>query len=124
MENIGLQDSLLSRFDLLFVMLDLVESDQDHMISVRVVRMHRYRYLLFCSMIISQSIISILEITLELNRFEFFEILKNKTEKRCRWVLLLKCYRQIIPIETKERYSLRLNLKFIFILQVLLLLGE
>lgn len=44
MENIGLQDSLLSRFDLLFVMLDMIESDHDQMISEHVVRMHRYRY--------------------------------------------------------------------------------
>lgn len=43
MDNIGLQDSLLSRFDLLFVMLDVVDSDQDHIISDFVVRMHRYR---------------------------------------------------------------------------------
>lgn len=43
MENIGLQDSLLSRFDLLFVMLDVVDSDLDHVISDFVVRMHRYR---------------------------------------------------------------------------------
>ncbi|CAH0552759.1 unnamed protein product [Brassicogethes aeneus] len=43
MENIGLQDSLLSRFDCLFVMLDSVDEDQDLKISDHVVRMHRYR---------------------------------------------------------------------------------
>lgn len=43
MENIGLQDSLLSRFDCLFVMLDTVQEEQDLMISDHVVRMHRYR---------------------------------------------------------------------------------
>nr|XP_023017543.1 DNA replication licensing factor Mcm3 [Leptinotarsa decemlineata] len=43
MENIGLQDSLLSRFDCLFVMLDSVDEDNDLKISDHVVRMHRYR---------------------------------------------------------------------------------
>lgn len=43
MENIGLQDSLLSRFDLLFVLLDIVDTEDDKRIADHVVRMHRYR---------------------------------------------------------------------------------
>ncbi|CAD7077331.1 unnamed protein product [Hermetia illucens] len=43
MENIGLQDSLLTRFDLLFVMLDNIDKENDKTIADHVVRMHRYR---------------------------------------------------------------------------------
>ena len=43
MENIGLQDSLLSRFDLIFVMLDNCDMEQDNIIADHVLRMHRYR---------------------------------------------------------------------------------
>ncbi|UYV67202.1 MCM3 [Cordylochernes scorpioides] len=43
MENIGLQDSLLSRFDLLFIMLDQMDPDNDRQIADHVTRIHRYR---------------------------------------------------------------------------------
>ncbi|KAK9153284.1 hypothetical protein Sjap_000764 [Stephania japonica] len=42
-KNIGLPDSLLSRFDLLFIVLDQMDPEIDHQISEHVVRMHQYR---------------------------------------------------------------------------------
>ncbi|XP_065313818.1 DNA replication licensing factor MCM3-like [Gordionus sp. m RMFG-2023] len=43
MENIGMQDSLLSRFDLVFILLDQADSEQDQRISDHIVRIHQYR---------------------------------------------------------------------------------
>lgn len=42
-ENIGLPDSLLSRFDLLFVVLDQMDPENDRRIAAHVIRGHKYQ---------------------------------------------------------------------------------
>jgi len=42
-KNIGLPDSLLSRFDLLFIILDEKKKDIDRKVAERVTKNHRYK---------------------------------------------------------------------------------
>jgi len=42
-ENVGLPDSLLSRFDLLFIVLDNVDTDSDRHVADHVLASHQYR---------------------------------------------------------------------------------
>jgi len=42
-ENIGLPDSLLSRFDLLFITLDTASQERDFSVAKHVLRMHQWR---------------------------------------------------------------------------------
>ena len=41
-KNLGLPDSILSRFDLVFIVLDERQENTDRMIAERVTRNHRY----------------------------------------------------------------------------------
>lgn len=43
MENIGLQDSLLSRFDVIFILLDKNDEENDSKIADHILKVHRYR---------------------------------------------------------------------------------
>ncbi|CDW58625.1 DNA replication licensing factor MCM3 [Trichuris trichiura] len=43
MENLGMQDSLLSRFDLIFVLMDEHDSERDGQIASHVINLHCYR---------------------------------------------------------------------------------
>lgn len=43
MENIGLQDSLLSRFDVIFILLDKNDAENDGKIADHILKVHRYR---------------------------------------------------------------------------------
>ncbi|KAM3727836.1 Maternal DNA replication licensing factor [Dirofilaria immitis] len=43
MENIGMQDSLLSRFDLIFVLMDEHDPSHDNSVAGHILRLHQYR---------------------------------------------------------------------------------
>ena len=42
-KNVNLPDSLLSRFDMLFVVLDQMNDEKDRQVALHVIKQHRYR---------------------------------------------------------------------------------